>query len=159
MRRILIIIITVASMMSLASSPVLAAPPQGLGWARLAPRISPTERAGQAAAFDPVSGKIVIFGGDGPPGYLNDTWTYDGTIWAPVATATAPPPRTAAGMAYDEVTKKLVLFGGYDGVNWLGDTWVFDGRRYFGDTWAFGPGTTRTPTVQVGSSPGGRWVR
>jgi hypothetical protein len=42
---------------------MFAAPQRVPGWVRLSPRVSPTERAGQAAAFDPVSGKIVIFGG------------------------------------------------------------------------------------------------
>jgi hypothetical protein len=29
--------------------------------------------------YDPVSGKIIAFGGFDGTGYLNDTWSFDGT--------------------------------------------------------------------------------
>jgi hypothetical protein len=77
--------------------------------------------------YDPVSGKIIAFGGFDGTGYLNDTWSFDGTTWAQIATQSAPPARTAAQMTYDSVTQKVVLFGGYDGTNYLGDTWLWDG--------------------------------
>jgi hypothetical protein len=77
--------------------------------------------------YDPVSGKIIAFGGLDGTGYLNDTWSFDGTSWAQIATQSAPPARAAAQMTYDSVTQKVVLFGGYDGTNYLGDTWLWDG--------------------------------
>jgi hypothetical protein len=82
--------------------------------------------------YDAVSQKVVLFGGLSDAGYLNDTWTFDGTTWTKVDTATAPGPRTNAQMAYDRRTRMLVLFGGYDGSRDLGDTWLWDGRN---STW------------------------
>ena len=46
--------------------------------------------------YDPVSGKIIAFGGFDGTGYLNDTWSFDGTSWMQIATQSAPPPRAAA---------------------------------------------------------------
>jgi hypothetical protein len=45
-------------------------------------------------------------------GYLNDTWSFDGTSWTQIATQSAPPARAAAQMTYDSVSSKGVLFGG-----------------------------------------------
>ena len=45
-------------------------------------------------AYDPVSHKIVMFGGYGGYGYFNDTWTFDGAIWKRQKTA-APSSRAA----------------------------------------------------------------
>lgn len=78
-------------------------------------------------AYDPVSQRVVLFGGFGYTDYFNETWTFDGTTWTKMITAVAPAPRAAAGMAYDSVAKKLVLFGGYDGNQYLNDTWLWDG--------------------------------
>ena len=60
-------------------------------------------------------------------GYLNDTWSFDGTSWTQIATQSVPPARAAAQMTYDSVAQKVVLFGGFDGTNYLGDTWLWDG--------------------------------
>ena len=65
--------------------------------------------------YDPVSGKVIAFGGFDDTGYLNDTWSFDGTSWAQIVTQSAPPPRAAAQMTYDSVVQKVVLFGGFDG--------------------------------------------
>src|SRR5438477_12499160 len=96
-------------------------------WTQLSPANSPPARSYLAMTYDPVSGKIITFGGFDGMGYLNDTWTFDGVTWTQVATNTPPPARAAAQMAYDSVTQKVVLFGGFDGANYLGDTWLWDG--------------------------------
>ncbi len=93
-------------------------------------------------AFDPVSQKVVMFGGLGATSNLNDTWTFDGTNWTQVNTTTAPPVRNGATMAFDRVTKKLVLFGGYDGTGYLQDTWIFDGAT---STWTQAQMTKNPP--------------
>ena len=41
--------------------------------------------------YDKASGKILLFGGFGATGYLNDTWTFDGTSCQQVTTPIAPP--------------------------------------------------------------------
>lgn len=102
-------------------------------WTQLRPAASPPARSGAAMAYDPVSQKVVLFGGyevvNGAVVYVDDTWTFDGTTWTQVATRSAPSPRTSASMAFDAVTGELVLFGGYNGTLRLGDTWTFDGSR------------------------------
>lgn len=99
------------------------------GWTLVPTRTFPASRSGHAAAYDPVSAKMVIFGGDNKLGYLADTWVFNGTAWSKLNTKAAPSKRTGAGMAYDEITQQLVLFGGFDGKNRLGDTWLFDGAK------------------------------
>src|SRR5262245_38064694 len=98
--------------------------PPLLGWIELSPRNSPPARSYLAMTYDPVSGKIIMFGGFDGSGYLNDTWEFDGATWTQVTTNTPPPARSAAQMAYDSVTHKVVLYGGFNGANYLGDTWL-----------------------------------
>jgi hypothetical protein len=76
-------------------------------------------------AYDPISRKVVLFGGYDYNAYLNETWVFDGT-WKKVNTPVAPSGRAAANMAFDYVSKKLVLFGGYNG-QYLRETWLWDG--------------------------------
>jgi hypothetical protein len=97
-------------------------------WTQLSPATSPPARSYLAMTYDPVSGKIIMFGGFDGRRYLNDTWAFDGTTWTHLHTRGLPLPRAAAQMAYDEVTQKIVLFGGFNGRHYLGDTWVFDGN-------------------------------
>ncbi len=96
-------------------------------WEQLAPAHNPQRRGAPAMAYDPVSQKIVMFGGYGRLGYHSDTWTFDGTDWKKQRVTVAPSPRAAAAMAFDVTLQKLVLFGGWNGYNYLGDTWVWDG--------------------------------
>ena len=46
-------------------------------------------------AYDPIQGKVLMYGGlqSGPTLTLNDTWTFDGGTWTQLAPATTPPPR------------------------------------------------------------------
>jgi hypothetical protein len=96
-------------------------------WIALSPANSPPARSYFAMTYDPVSGKVIMFGGFDGNDYLNDTWSFDGTSWTQIATQSAPPARTATQMTYDSVIQKVVLFGGYDGTNYLADTWLWDG--------------------------------
>jgi hypothetical protein len=121
----MLFLLAIASLATAADIPTV-------NWSQLHPATSPTGRAYPAAAYDPVSKKVVLFGGFSATGYLNDTWTFDGTNWSKVNTSTAPPVRTNATMAFDKVSKKLVMFGGYNGSNYLADTWLYDGST---STW------------------------
>jgi hypothetical protein len=103
-----------------------------LTWTQLSPATLPPARSYLAMSYDAASKKIVIFGGFDGAGYLNDTWTFDGTTWTKVNTSSSPSARANAQMAYDHRTHKVVLFGGYDGRKDLGDTWLWDGRT---STW------------------------
>jgi hypothetical protein len=82
-------------------------------------------------AYDPSTGQLVFFGGDGG-NCDNDTWTWNGTTWTQLNPATSPPARSGASMAYDPGTGQLVLFGGIDACNgsYLTDTWTWNGTTW-----------------------------
>src|SRR5947207_15152171 len=84
-----------------------------LDWIELSPNNPPPARSYLAMTYDPVSEKTIAFGGFDGTGYLNNTWSLDGSTWAQIATQTAPPARAAAEVAYDAVAKQVVLFGGF----------------------------------------------
>lgn len=96
-------------------------------WMQLTTKNSPSPRLAPAMAYDPISKRIVLFGGYVGFGYSNETWLFNGTNWRRIKTPVAPAGRAAAGIAFDLTLQKLVLFGGWDGHNYLGDTWIFDG--------------------------------
>src|SRR5919204_2419983 len=72
-------------------------------WTQLSPATSPSARSYVAMTYDPVSGKIIMFGGWDGRRHLNDTWAFDGTTWTHLHTG-GRLARAAAQMAYDEVT-------------------------------------------------------
>ena len=120
----------------------------GTTWAEHIAATSPTEREGAAMAFDPRTGNLVLFGGDGDGGFNADTWTYDGVTWTKRSPTTSPPVRDNAAMAYDPASGNVVLFGGANSTDrpckaaQFGDTWTYDGT-----TW-----TQQSPST----SPAGR---
>jgi hypothetical protein len=67
-----------------------------VSWSQLSPTTTFPPRSYAAVAYDAVSRKIVLFGGFGSTGYLNDTWTFDGTNWAQVTTLGRPGVQVAA---------------------------------------------------------------
>ena len=91
-------IVAVVSTSVLTGSPARAS---SIGWHQLFPSTVPEARLAPAMAWDPVSQRIVLFGGDGANRFLNDTWTWDGTNWTKVDTPVAPPRRDSAGFGYD----------------------------------------------------------
>ncbi|HYM77144.1 MAG TPA: kelch repeat-containing protein [Candidatus Dormibacteraeota bacterium] len=129
----------VAAFAVAAVQPVLA---QTSGWQRLTTTTAPSARMSPAMAYDPVSQRLVLFGGAGLTQNLNDTWTFDGTTWTEMVTPVAPPVRNGASMAYDGATHKLVMFGGFDVNHYLGDTWLWDGAT---STWTEAQMTSPPP--------------
>jgi len=111
-----------------------AVDPSSARWVPLKAKNSPSARAASAMAYDPVSQKIILFGGFDYANYLNETWIFDGLTWTKLNTPTAPSGRAASNMAYDKVSKKLVLFGGYDGNRYLNETWLWDGATMLLET-------------------------
>ncbi len=53
-------------------------------WTQLHPATVPSPRQNAAFDFDPVSGKLVLFGGFMGNLYFSDQWVWDGANWAPV---------------------------------------------------------------------------
>jgi hypothetical protein len=86
----------------------------------------PTTDAGDGAAFAP---HVVLFGGAGRDGLLDDTWTWDATTWT--HRDVSPHPSARRGHVMATLGRTVVLFGGMGANNDdLGDTWVWDGLRW-----------------------------
>jgi hypothetical protein len=81
--------------------------------------------------YDAAHGQVVMFGGFGAGGDLNDTWLWNGTNWTQANPANSPSPRSAEPMVYDAAHGKVVLFGGLYGASTrYGDTWLWDGTNW-----------------------------
>jgi Kelch motif/Galactose oxidase, central domain len=94
------------------------------GWSQATTQ-GPAARTKLAMAYDSVRHRVVLFGGSAP-GYLGDTWEWDGATWTLRAT-TGPSPRFDHAMAFDSARGRVVLFGGWDSGGERGDTWEWDG--------------------------------
>jgi hypothetical protein len=82
-------------------------------WAELKLDKQPPPRANSQLAYDPVSKKIVLYGGDGLNELFSDTWTFDGQKWEERKPSLSPSPRAGHALLWLPKAKKLLLFGGY----------------------------------------------
>lgn len=88
-------------------------------------------RTGAEMVYDPLIGKLVLFGGSGTAAY-RDTWMFDGTGWTQGPDAPDDmSPRAFFGMVFDPAAGKVLVAGGDGGTR----TWYFDGK-----SWTPGPG-------------------
>ncbi len=101
--------------------------PQSMQFSLLQPATSPPARWVTAMAFDSVRRRVVLFGGDGGAGTLNDTWEWDGSTWTQQFPGKSPGPRSGHVMAFDAARGRVVLYGGNNGSP-LSDTWTYDGK-------------------------------
>ncbi len=88
----------------------------------------PEARWDGAATFDPVLGRVLVFGGRDLSQQFAGLWAWDGRTWSP--TEGGPGPRFLHAMAFDERLGETVLFGGNDQTRPLGELWSFDGSRW-----------------------------
>ncbi len=105
-------------------------------------------RDGHAMVWDSARSVVVLFGGSGDAGLLNDVVEYDGVQDRWVArrpAGPAPLPRSAHAMAFDENRAKVVMFGGSGNRN---DTFEYDG--------AMNGGNGAWTAIPVASPPPGR---
>jgi N-acetylneuraminic acid mutarotase len=113
--------------------------PSANKWSELGPTGPvPPVRAYQSMAYDSSSGRVIMFGGEGVSGDLNDTWAYDAkaNAWTNLSpTGTLPYPRVATSMVYSPSSDRVIMFGGLfqGGKGTLGDTWSYDPE---GNAWA-----------------------
>jgi hypothetical protein len=95
----------------------------GSTWTQVTTTTAPSARNGHAMAFDPPSGKVVLFGGF-DSGRRNDTWTWDGTEWVQINLEVSPSGRNLHAMTFDQVNNRVVMFGGLvSSSGYAGDTW------------------------------------
>ena len=101
-------------------------------WTNVTGTKSPSAREGSAMAYDPRSGKEVLYGGITTdwPYVSNETWLYDVKTRQWTNATLADPPLVAglASMAYDAAIDRMLLFGGPNDDIWSYDvannTWI-----------------------------------
>lgn len=116
--------------LALGAITVTAQSPSNWQWRNLTPASGekPEARRNGVAVYDPVGNRIVVFGGTGNSGFLNDTWAFSlaTSVWAKLpTTGTAPSPRHAFDGVYDPVGQQLVIYSG-QGNGLLNDTWTLN---------------------------------
>jgi hypothetical protein len=89
--------------------------------------VKPTARSRQAAIYDPVNDRMIVFGGyDGS--YQNDVsalYLSPTPVWAGIAVKGTPPsPRGWSSAIYDPVRRQLVLVGGANAGSTFSDVWT-----------------------------------
>jgi len=102
-------------------------------WTQMSPATSPPMLGWSAGAYDPISDRVITFGGTDGNAISDETWAWDGSDWTQLNPATSPPARYVHGMAYDPVLGKVVLFGGCDALyatSCLNDTWEWNGANW-----------------------------
>ena len=68
---------------------------------------------------------VILFGGYGSGGIVNDTWKWNGSNWVQLSPSTSPSNRYQSPMTYDGVN--IILFGGNTASSKLSDTWKWTG--------------------------------
>jgi hypothetical protein len=118
----------------------------GWGWYYVP---GPDGRTGATAVFEPLSHKVLLFGGRTynsgvVGGKLGDTWEWTrgpSHVWTNVSpTSSSPVARDDHAMTYDTADSYPVLFGGRDANGTpLGDTWLWISGKWWNVTVAGGP--------------------
>ena len=103
----------------------------GSSWSLVRPGVSPAGRFNAAAAFDPVTGAVMLFGGRLQDGELAaDTWAWTGATWHELDSGTGRTPAgEGAAMAWDAAAGAMVLVAPTAGGSG-GDTFVWDGAHW-----------------------------
>ncbi|WP_458120688.1 S-layer homology domain-containing protein [Paenibacillus sp. Z6-24] len=102
----------------------------GTNWQQLSPATVPGRRSGGGMAYDPISQRIIMFGGDSPTGVIGDTWAWTGSNWQQLNPAHTPTPRGTPYMATDQTRNNIVLFGGYTPDGQSSETWIWTGSDW-----------------------------
>jgi hypothetical protein len=85
----------------------------------------PSARGLGTMTYDARDKCVLLFGGQGNSGNLNDTWEYAGGLWKQLQPSTSPSGRYGGSMAFDGADNYVVLYGGVNGSVALSDTWKF----------------------------------
>jgi hypothetical protein len=127
------IVLLMAATTQLFSPAAMAQSAQSLEWKNLTPGqgTMPQERRNGVAIYDPIDHRLVIFGGTGFNGLLNDTWAFNlNTLaWTQLnTTGNAPDPRLGHDAVYDPVGQQMVVWAGQQGSRFFNDTWTLNLR-------------------------------
>jgi hypothetical protein len=104
----------------------------GTTWTQAHPAVSPAGRYGAAAAYDPETKMVMLFGGRTEPGTpVHDTWGWNGTTWDALDSgAGGPAPGEGADMAWDSALTEMVLTTSSGVIGAPGETWVWAGTHW-----------------------------
>lgn len=90
----------------------------------------PEGRIGAVMCNDPMSNRVLLFGGQTLSGMANDVWMLDRNAPGPwtrlSTTGPTPAPRAFAAACYDAVNQRMIMFGGQGGSGRLDDLWTLD---------------------------------
>src|ERR1019366_1954551 len=102
----------------------------GIGGRSPAHRSPRPGRFAAAAAFDPLTGVVMLYGGRlGPGQVVDDTWAWDGRTWRQLDGGTGTPPLGEGSvMAWDDVAGQMVLVSNQPAP--YGGTWAWNGSRW-----------------------------
>jgi N-acetylneuraminic acid mutarotase len=116
-------------------------------WTEVTPTgVLPAGRCQPAMAYDPLTRRMILFGGWVDEGPFGETWAYDpaANTWTELHPGgTIPSPRYGHELVCDPSRGLLVLFGGGDSSGDWTDTWTYDPAA---NTW------TRVPALH-GAAP------
>ena len=84
-------------------------------WTQLKLAKQPPQRANSRLAYDPITKRIVLFGGDQLDQLMSDTWIFDvvRARWDEANPKKAPAPRGGHALLWLPKAKKILLVGGY----------------------------------------------
>ena len=96
---------------------------------------TPSGRTTQGLAYDAQAERAVLFGGRSQAGWLQDTWSFDGTNWVEMEPVDDledgnPGARTEQAATFDRSRGRMVVYGGEDENQGLSDLWEFDGANW-----------------------------
>lgn len=127
----------------------------GVSWLPVVTSGAPPSRSSAAVAFDHARGCVVMHGGQGSGGLLDDTWEWSGSSWQYKAQLSSGPysGRVSHAMYFDSVRQRIVMIGGYGivptgpyttGLQPMAGEWEWDGIA-----WSYG-GTAPQGIAQAG---------
>ena len=134
-------------------------------WVQLSPAGSlPPARSDHSAVYDQAHNRMIIAGGYGPAGNLNDVWVLTnanglgGTpTWMQLSPAGGPPSATGLrAVAYDPTSNTMIVFGGTNCCNYVyyNETWLLTNANGLGGTpqWINLTPSGTAPSARAGAS-------
>jgi hypothetical protein len=125
-------------------------------WSALTGNPPPPARAFHAAAFDPASQKLYLYGGEDGSGTLSDLWECQlagsTPTWSSLSpSGTGPPALKGACAVFDVQNMRFILFGGRNDTNQLSnEVYILDVTGV--PTWSLLPTTGTAPSPREGAS-------
>jgi hypothetical protein len=93
---------------------------------------APSPREGAEMAYDPIDGRVLLFGGLLHNRTASDTWEFANGTWTNLTPylPLSPPGRYKGGLVFDSEDNEMILFGGHSGPTYRNDTWAFNGSAW-----------------------------